>query len=395
MKRIGYFDCQSGISGDMVLGALLDAGFDITELNEGLSRLRIGGFDLKAERVTRHGISGTSVEVVLDPATPQEFRHLSDMEAILRGSDLDKGVKEKSLKILQRLAYAEAKVHGIPVEHVHFHEIGAVDTIVDVVGSVLGINAMGIEEIYASKLHVGTGTVKCAHGVLPVPAPATLELLKGVPIYSTGIQGELVTPTGAAIITTLARAFGEFPPMTVERTGYGAGKRELEIPNLLRVCIGGSAQESVDRNESPGNEVVVECNIDDMNPEIYGHVMDLLFEKGALDVFLTPVIMKKQRPGTILTVITQNEILDEIIKIVFMETTTLGVRIHQVKREKANRELISVKTRFGEVRVKVARFKDMVTNIAPEYEDCRRLAKTHGVPLKVIYDEARRHISAE
>lgn len=388
--KIAYFDCPSGISGDMILGAIVDAGLDPAKLKDFLFGLGLGGFDLRVERVVRHGISGTSVDVIIDEGHSHPFRHLHDMEEILARSGLDGKLREKSLQILRRLAEAEAKVHNIPVEQVHFHEIGAVDTIVDVVGSVWGMEAMGIEKIYASKLHTGTGFVECAHGLLPVPAPATLELLKGIPIYSTGVSGELVTPTGAAIISTLADSFGSHPPLRVEAVGYGAGKRDLEIPNFLRVTVGLEESSPIGDREPGGSEVVVECNIDDMNPEIYSFVTELLFEEGALDVFLVPVIMKKGRPGTILTVITTRDRVERIVDIILRETTTLGVRIHDVARRKAKRESISVRTEFGEVRVKVGRFAGRVVNVAPEYEDCKRVAKEQGIALKAVYDEARR-----
>ncbi|NPV54257.1 MAG: nickel pincer cofactor biosynthesis protein LarC [Firmicutes bacterium] len=418
--KIAYFECFSGISGDMILGALVDAGLDLGELKTGLDKLKLAGpdaFELKVEKTARNGISGTSIEVITDlnPGHPraQGFRRLSDIEAVLDASDLDEATMEMSRRIFRRLAVAEAKVHNIPVDQVHFHEVGAVDTIVDVVGAVLGFRAMGVTKIYASRLHVGTGFVKCAHGMLPVPAPATLELLRGVPIYATGVQGELVTPTGAAIITTLAESFGGCPEMHLERIGYGAGKQNLDIPNLLRIYLGEKvkrkrADGSEDRakgktgavealaevtgTNDAGYEVIVECNIDDMNPEFYDHVMQVLFEKGALDVFLTPVIMKKERPGTVLTVLTCGEKLDEIARTIMMETTTLGVRIHRVMRRKAERDSISVTTRFGEARVKVARLEGQILNIAPEYEDCRKLARKHGVPLKVVYEEVKRAI---
>ncbi|HOB43756.1 MAG TPA: nickel pincer cofactor biosynthesis protein LarC [Bacillota bacterium] len=407
---IAYFDCYSGISGDMILGALIDAGLDPDDLLSELSRLEQGGlehFDLAVSKVLRKGIGGTHVEVITAEAHQKRdrehshdhhhghdhdtlFRNLSAIEKLLDGSGLDAEVRETSRAIFRRLAEAEALVHGIPVDRVHFHEVGAIDTVVDVVGAVAGLRIMGVERVFASPIHVGTGLVRCAHGTLPVPAPATAELLRNVPVYATGVRGELATPTGAAIITTLAESFGPIPEISIERIGYGAGRHDFEIPNLLRVLIGKTMQHySTEDGDAACDLVTVECNIDDMNPEFYEHVMDLLLKRGALDAFVTPVLMKKGRPGHLITVLTPRAALDIVTTTLFEETTTLGVRIQEVSRRTAQREWINVSTEYGVVRVKVARFGDRLVNVAPEYEDCRKLAKEYGVPLKAVYDEVK------
>lgn len=381
--RIAYFDCFSGISGDMILGALVDAGLDLGELESELGKLHLPGYQLAAEKVTRKGISGTKVSIEVQEGHGK--RHLKDILESIEQSPLEDNIKSTSRRIFEELATTEAKIHDKQPKEVHFHEIGGLDSIVDVVGSLIGLKKLGIERVGASRIHVGTGFVECAHGTLPVPVPATLELLKGIPVYSRGIEVELVTPSGAAILKNVSRSFGLMPEMTVETMGYGAGSRELEIPNLLRVCIGKADGGGYERDEV----ILIETNIDDMNPELFGYVSEKLLEQGVLDTYITPVHMKKNRPGTMLSVLIQPDKLDEVLSTLFAETTSLGVRIQSIERRKLAREIVSVKTRFGKIRVKVGRVGGAAKNIAPEYEDCKRIATEQGVPLKNVYDEAR------
>jgi len=389
--KIAYIDCFSGISGNMVLGALVDAGLEIEQLRTKLARLPISGYTLEAEPVRRRGLRGTHVAV--NVAEQHVERHLADVEAIIQDSDLPESVKTRSRKIFRRLAEAEAAVHGLPVEKIHFHEVGAVDAIVDVVGAAIGLWLLQVDQVYASPVHVGRGTVTCAHGTLPVPAPATMELLRGVPIYGRDVEAELVTPTGAAILTTLAKGFGEAPPMRLNHVGYGAGTRELPIPNLLRLSIGEAvAKPETHPGKSSGYEqdvvTLIEANIDDMNPQWYEHAMDRLFNAGALDVFLTPIQMKRSRPGVTLSVLVEEEHLTSVLDVLFSETTTIGVRTCPMQRWKLNRERIVVDTRYGPVGVKVARRGSELLNVAPEHRECQRLAEEQGVPLKEVYQTA-------
>lgn len=381
--RVAYFDCFSGVSGDMILGALIDAGLDLGVLESELDKLKVSGYRIRAERAIRKGISGTKFSV--DVIEQKAERRLEDILEIIDQSDLDTDVKELSKEVFEQLAIIEAKIHCKNIEDVHFHEVGALDSVIDVVGSLIGIKRLGIEAVYSSKVHVGTGFVRCQHGILPVPAPATLELLKGIPIYSTGIKAELVTPTGAAILKTLSKSFGVMPEMEVKRIGYGAGSRDLEIPNLLRVYIGEVKKEEYQQDKA----ILVQTNIDDMNPEFFDYVTEKLLKKGALDVFMTPVFMKKNRPGTMLSVLTEVDRLDEILSTIFTETTTLGVRILPLERRKLSREIFSVTTPFGEVKVKIGKIGNRIKNIAPEYDDCKKIAAKQGVPLKDIYDQAK------
>lgn len=383
--KLAYFDCPSGISGNMVLGALLDAGLGLDALKEALAGLRISGYEIEARKVKRRGIAGTLVDVRASEGGVE--RHLGDILEIIRESDLPEDVKERAEAIFTRLAEAEARVHGVSVEEIHFHEVGGLDAIVDVIGSVIGLKLLGVKEVYSSPLHLGRGFVECAHGLLPVPAPATLELVKGVPVYGWDIEAELVTPTGAAIITALAK-FDPPPPMQVERIGCGAGHRDLPIPNLLRLVIA-TPYHTVGEFEED-TVILLETNIDDMNPEFYEHVMDKLFRKGALDVFLTPIQMKRNRPAIMLSVIVGEKDVDEVLEVIFEETTTLGVRVQEVRRKKLTRESIVVDTRYGPIAVKVAKLGSVVKNISPEYEECRRIAEKCRIPLKEVYEEAKK-----
>lgn len=382
-----YFDIFSGISGNMVLGALVDAGLSLDALKEELSKLGLEGeYEIISKKVLKNGISGTYVNVQLkehDHEHGHHHRHLNDIYEIIDSSDLSKSVKEKAKEIFLHLAKAESKMHGVELDEVHFHEVGAVDAIVDIVGSVIGIELLGIKRIKASPVHVGRGFVKSAHGKIPIPAPATMELLEGIPVYSIGIEAELTTPTGAAIITTLAESFGPRPYMLINKTAYGAGTRDLEIPNLLRINLG----EFLESNFNIDFVNIVETNIDDMNPQFYDTVMEKLFKVGALDVFITPVQMKKNRPGSTLTVLCPDESTEKIVNVLLSETTTLGVRILQrIQRFSLEREIKTVDTPWGQVRVKIAKNKSEILNVAPEYEDCKKISLEHNVPLKDIYN---------
>jgi uncharacterized protein (TIGR00299 family) protein len=384
MATIAYLDCFSGISGNMMLGALLDAGLELERLETELAKLPISGYKLQVEAVKRYGLSGTHIEVEVSETGVE--RHLHHVEEMIESSDLPEEVQQRGLEIFRRLARAEAKVHGAPIESIHFHEVGAMDAIVDVMGAAIGLWLLDIDKVYGSPVHVGRGTVKCAHGILPVPAPATLELLQGVPVYGRDVDAELVTPTGAAILTTVAESFGAAPPMRVTHIGYGAGTRELPIANLLRISLG---ETSSDAHEYEDDTVtLIETNIDDMNPQWYEHVMTRLFEGGALDVFLTPIQMKRGRPATQLSVLTPETCVSDALDILFAETTTIGVRMQPVQRRKLHRELVTVETPYGSVAVKVARRGETVVNATPEYRDCQRVATEHDIPLKDVYRAA-------
>jgi len=381
---LAYFDCFSGISGDMTLGALVDAGLSVDLLKAELAKLPVGGYTLAAERAKSKGLQGTLVRVDLDPSIPQPHRHLADVLGIIQGSALPDYVKTTSSAVFRKLAEAEARVHGVGVEEVHFHEVGAVDAIVDVVGAVVGLAALGVEKVYASPLPTGSGTVQTAHGLLPVPAPATLELLRGAgaPLRPSPAQTELVTPTGAAILATLA----EFrqPALRLRAVGHGFGRKDLPWANCLRLWLGEPLAAGVDRDEIS----VLEANLDDTTPELLGAAMGRLFEAGALDVYFTPIQMKKNRPGVKLSVLGPPELEDALAATMLRETTTLGVRIARARRLKARRWQQEVATPWGPVRVKVKAFEGQVT-AAPEYDDCLRLASAAGVPVAEVYAVAR------
>lgn len=458
---LAYLDCFSGVSGDMLLGALIDAGAPLEKLKQELAALHLDGFDLIVNKVVRHGITATDVTVHIYEETHEEPHHghdhahaqghehhhdhgaqesgnshgasrdhhhsaqehphfgehdhhqstagqepdpppnrglhnhphrgLNEIAEILENAALSGSVKKRAMQVFRRLAEAEGKIHGKPAEEIHFHEVGALDTIVDVVGTIIGLELLGITHLYCSPLHVGSGFVKCAHGTLPVPAPATLELLKSVPTYSRGLSGEMVTPTGAALVTTLASGFGPLPPMKVVSVGYGAGKRQRdEIPNLLRLVVG---HEQKDEKASTPAETdaktVIECNIDDMNPELYGHVLEGLLQQGALDAYLTPVYMKKSRPGNVLTVVCKASQVERLSRFILQETTTLGVRYYPVQRFEAERRMVKVPTPYGDITVKVGLLDGRPVNVAPEYSDCHQAALQGKVPLKLVYDTAK------
>jgi uncharacterized protein (TIGR00299 family) protein len=383
--KIAYFDCFAGVSGDMILGALVDAGLELDLLQEELGKLRLDGFRLEAKKVKRCSLTGTKVEVIIEHHQ-HSHRHLSHILEMINGSSLPAQVQEDCRSIFNHLAEAEAKVHGTSVEHVHFHEVGALDSIVDIVGAAIGLHHLKLDKIYSSPLHLGSGFVMAEHGKLPVPAPGTAELIKGVPTYSTEVEGELTTPTGAAIITTMAKQFGPMPAMRIEKVGYGAGTKEFpSLPNLLRLLLG-EKEEGLEEDTIS----ILESNIDDMNPQFFEVLFERLFQAGALDVYLTPIFMKKSRPATKLTVLCPPEKVDDCNQIVFEETTTFGVRISQAMRKKLFREIKEIKTRYGLVRIKVGRMGDRITDLCPEYEDCKALAKSQKLSVKEIYQEAQR-----
>lgn len=383
---IAYFDCFSGISGDMILGALVDAGLSLDALATELSTLPLKGYKLSAHKTERHKISGTKVEVHLTEDEPT--RHLNDILSIIDRSTIGDELKNKAKNVFRRLAVAEAKVHNSSPEKVHFHEVGATDAIVDVVGAVIGLELLGVKEVYASPLRLGSGFVQTDHGKIPVPAPATVELVRGIPTRRTRLESELVTPTGAAIITTLTRSFDTVPMMATEKVGYGAGSRMLqEIPNLLRVEIG-QAQQLFLQDQS----VIIETNIDDMNPEVYSHLVEKFLDEGAQDVYLSQVIMKKGRPGILLSVIVPPDSVHRMSSLILQETTTLGLRMHPVERLKAQRKSVHITTKYGPIQVKVAEFNGE-RRITPEYDDCRKIAIEKNIPLLHVYEEVRKEVS--
>ena len=382
--RIAYFDCFSGASGDMILGSLIDAGLSTRRLREELKKLRLQTVHLKVKKVLKRGISATQV-IVEGRSEKRSHRNLKEILRIIERSGAEAEVKEKSKEIFRRIASVEGKIHRTPMEEIHFHELGGLDSIVDIVGSVWGIRQLGIERLYVSKVNVGTGFVKCEHGILPVPAPATLSLMEGKPIYSSGVERELCTPTGAALLTTLASEFGSMPLINIERIGYGAGRDNLPHPNLLRLIIGTS--ESTSGKEKV---VVIETNIDDMNPQFYDYLIEKLLAMEVLEVFITPILMKKNRPGHLLTIICPSEKLPSVTKFLLRETTTLGLRWHEEERAKTDREILTKETKYGKIRFKLASWEGRVVNLSPEYEDCKRSALEKGVPLKEVFEEAKR-----
>ena len=385
MKTL-YFDCFAGASGDMILGAMVGAGVDPNYLREQLALLRVDGFNVDFETVNRSGLSSTYARV--ETAHEHKHRHLSDIRQIIEAADLTDYVKKRSIQIFTRLAEAEARVHNEPVDQVHFHEVGALDAIVDVVGAAICFDFLKIDSFVCSPLHVGSGMVQMAHGRFPVPPPAVAELLRGVPFYSTDIKGELLTPTGAAIITTVCEHYGPIPQMKTNSMGYGAGTREYEnFPNVLRVLIGETAAGDTDATDE--RLWMLETNLDDASPQIVGHVMDRVLELGALDCFFTPVQMKKNRPGVLLSALCGPDEKEAVMKLLFMETTTLGVRSYEVARRALQRSVVHVETQYGMIDVKVARPDGRIVNEMPEFEQCRAAATKAGVPVKVVEDAAR------
>ncbi len=385
--KIAYFDCFSGASGDMILGALLDAGLDLAHLQQELAKLGLSHYDVGKSAVVKNGISGSQALVHVEEDHHQHHhRHLADISAIIEESTLAAAVKKDSIRIFTRLAEAEAKVHNTTKDNIHFHEVGAMDAIIDVVGGVIGLHALGIDGIICSPLHVGSGTVECAHGTLPVPTPATAELIRGRPAYASGVQGELLTPTGAAILTTLADDFGPLPPMTVECIGHGAGTADRSIANLLRVFIGTAPQP--EKKFDVEQTATIETTIDDMNPQMYDYLMEKVLQMGALDIFCTAVQMKKNRRGTLVTILCRPEMVMSLSEFLFRETTTIGLRWRLDHRLMLQREIVNVETRYGTIAFKKATHGEQLINIKPEYEDCKRMALQQKVPLKTVLEEA-------
>jgi uncharacterized protein (TIGR00299 family) protein len=450
--RIAYLECFSGMSGDMFLGALVEAGVAPQLLEATVAALNVGA-RLEISRVMRSGISATKVDVWVDGQKdlPREeywkqqttdhghqhahshddHRHHGDLghshsypaevlqspavsissevfaphkhshhherglkeirQTITSAASISESAKKTAITVFEALGRAEAKIHNTSLDDVHFHEVGAVDAMVDIVCAAVGAEALGVDEIICSPLNVGGGMVKCAHGTFPVPAPATVELLADAPVYSSGIEAELVTPTGAAIVKTLASRFAAFPEMKIEKSGYGAGSRDFPgHPNVVRLTIGEAASNALATKTASETITVLEANLDDLNPQVFGYVMDQLFEEGALDAFAMPVQMKKNRPGTLLTVLCKPEDASRLAQLIFSETTTLGVRRRDEVRQSLARRWENVRTPWGEVRIKIASMNGSVTNYAPEYEDCRRIAAEHHVPLKQVMQEAAR-----
>ncbi|RJQ70866.1 MAG: nickel pincer cofactor biosynthesis protein LarC [Desulfobacteraceae bacterium] len=378
---LAYFDCFSGISGDMTLGALVHLGVPLSRLQSSIAELPLEGFALQAHTVRRNGIEAIRVEVQTAPT--QEHRTFAQIKTLIEKSPLPETVKTTSLAIFERLAEAEGKVHGCAKESVHFHEVGGLDAIVDIVGACLGLAHLGVETIIASPLPMGGGFVACAHGLLPVPAPAVVELLKGAPVYGGNLQEELVTPTGAAILAGTGAEFKAMPPLRIRRTGYGAGARERSgPPNLLRILIGDPLTEP---DVAPEKLVLVESCIDDMNPEIFSYIMETLFEDGALDVYWVPVQMKKNRPGTLVNVLCAPEHREAVVRRILTETTSLGVRFHDVRRTALVREIVEVASEYGKVQVKKVFGIDGGVRLVPEYEVCRGIARERNLPLHQVY----------
>ena len=380
---IAYFDCFSGISGDMTLGALMDLGVPIEWLKENLVKLPLNGFDLSVSTVHRHGVHAKQARV--EVLEHDHSRHYSDIIALINNSRLPGSVKERSLDIFDRIASAESHIHGCPKDEVHFHEVGAVDAIVDIVGTALCIDYLKIDRVISSQIPLGKGFVSCQHGKLPVPAPATIEILKGIPVYGADIPHELVTPTGAAIITSLAKSFEPIPGMEIEAVGYGAGSRDLEQrPNLLRIMIGKTR--GLQRGVQNDRLLIVETCIDDMNPEIFGFLMERLFEDGALDVYWIPVFMKKNRPGTMVQVLCRMDQKETIANRIFTETTSIGVRYYEAFRSILSREQVEIETAFGPVAIKKVKNPDGSIRVVPEYEACKRIALEKNLPLRSVYE---------
>jgi uncharacterized protein (TIGR00299 family) protein len=382
---LAYFDCFSGISGDMTLGALVDAGVGIEVLRTQLEKLHLPGYEITALKVARAGIQATKVHVCLD-GKDQPARNLSDIRSIIETSTLSSSIKQKSIMIFERLAQAEAKAHGTTPDKVHFHEVGAVDAIVDIVGSIIGLEVLGIKHIAGSAINLGSGTIKTSHGTMPVPAPATAELLKNIPSYGSSVPFELTTPTGAAILSALGSTFGLMPQMRISRIAHGAGDKEIpEQPNVLRLMIG----EPTAAYEEDSS-IVIETNIDDMNPQVYDYLIEKLMEQGAQDAYLTPIIMKKGRPAILLSVLTDKAKTDVLLDTIFRETTSIGVRIRETDRKKLTREIKEVDTDYGKVRIKISKRGNEILTATPEYEDCRRIAEDRKIPLKQVLEEAKK-----
>jgi uncharacterized protein (TIGR00299 family) protein len=371
----------------MNLGALVDLGVDPEYLRTELGKLNVAGFELEVVRDKRKGISGTKVTVLINNPENEKHRHLRHIKEIIEGSSLSDTIKEKSLAIFMKVAEAEAKVHGIAIEKVHFHEVGALDSIADIVGAAICQEALEVDEIHASPVQLGGGFVKCAHGLMPVPAPATAEIVEGIPVLSGLVDYEATTPTGAAILAATVDCFSEKMEMVPDKTGYGIGQRDGKIPNVLRVYLAEVRDDQAKEDVRVERAVMLECNIDDMNPEWFGHVQTLLFEKGASDVFMTPIVMKKSRPAHMLSVLCNPDVAEAVKEIILTETSTIGLREYPVQKHMLRREIAIVHTKYGEVHVKRSYYGGHVVNEKPEFEQIRKLAVEHGVSLEEIQKE--------
>ena len=380
--KTAYFDCFSGISGDMTLGALIDSGLDFGLLKNELDKLGLSDYEIGTSREMRGYITGARFNV--EAGESHHHRGLTEINSIINSADISQRAKTDALAIFDRLAIVEAAIHNTTKDKIHFHEVGAVDSIVDIVGTAIGIDLLGIEKCHASVIPLGSGTAKCAHGTLPVPAPATIKLLENATVRSSGQKREMVTPTGAAILTHYCKSFGPMPDMHILSTGYGAGFKDVpEMPNMLRLIIGQS-----DAGTMHHQMEVIEAGIDDMNPEFYDYIFEKLFESGALDVYLVPIQMKKNRPANLLTVLAHKADLEKLAAIIFTESTTFGLRSYTTSKVFLKREQITVETRYGPISVKTGYFGGGPSTIAPEYEDCKKAAREKSAPLKAVYAEA-------
>lgn len=390
--KIAFFDCFSGISGDMIIGSLLDIGLDINFVSNELQKLDLPGFKLSCDKVKRCHIAGTKLNITFDTANDKlhsVHRNFDNISTLINESDLNSIIKLKSIEIFKRLAQAEAKVHNVSVNDVHFHEVGAADSIIDIVGAVIGFNKLGFEKVLFSPVATGSGYIDCDHGRLPVPAPATAELLKGFCFFNTKVKSELATPTGVAILTTSGEQIVYVPEFKVSNIGYGAGEKDNpEMPNLLRVYTGeaNSIDNKACKPDNSDEMWVVETNIDDMSGEMFGYVIDKLLEAGAVDAYMTPIQMKKSRPAVLVSAIVTEENLPDVESVFFKESTTFGIRKYKVFRNTLFREMKTVETEYGTIKIKIGSLNGKIENITPEYEDCRRVAKEKGIALKHVFN---------
>ena len=392
MTTIAYLDCFAGISGDMLLGALLSAGWPVEGLQDVIARLKLGDVQLEAQRVSKHGVSAT--QVTIHSPSHQPHRGMKELSAIVLDAALSQSIQESALSALRLLAEAESEVHNVPIERIHFHEVGAVDTVIDIVGALVGLQELKVDSVYSSAVPWSRGTVKTEHGILPVPPPAVALLLKGMPVVGVEIEGETVTPTGATLARTLVKNFGPMPAMKVAAVGYGAGQRDWpDRPNVLRLAIGQAEEKA--NGLTAETLTMLTCNIDDMNPQWYGPVIEALQKAGALDVWLTPVQMKKNRPATVIEVLCQKDRTDELRTLLLKQTTTLGVREHDVTRYSLQRRIETVQTKYGPVRIKVATLPDGSIKVAPEHDDCAARAVEHSVAVSEVWMAAQQAFSKE
>ncbi len=395
--NIAYFDCFSGASGDMILGSLVDAGVDGESLRRFFEGIPVSGYSLTIEKVVKQGFAATRVNIQLDETEKQPHRHLKHVVEILEGAELSESVRDRAIRVFERLAQAEADVHGTSIEKVHFHEVGAVDAILDIAGACWGLESLGIDRMVCSPIPTGSGTVMCAHGEMPIPAPATARLLQGIPLRRCDEVGELTTPTGAAILTTLADEFGNLPAMRVDEIGLGAGFRDGQsVPNCLRIMVGTGLEVGGEGCPASGSDgvhghrvILLEANLDDTTPEIVGYTLEMLLNAGALDAYCVPIQMKKSRPGMLLTVLCEASSADLLESILFEETSTLGVRRREMLRTCLSRRHETVETPYGSVRIKIGNRDGEDIVASPEFDDCRTLAESREVPLRVVMDAAR------